>query len=820
MYHVELIGIISLLFYLITLAGKYRGFISSNAHKSFWNIILLLTFLLTATAGIFLALQNNYKWDIKGVEKLITWHVEFGIGMSFTAIFHLSWHLKYFLKLFKTTNKSQDSHPLTTVSAQLHGDPAILLFLLGFITIIVQIVFLKEIMNISGGYELINGLIFALWLILSSLGAALAGQSGDINIRKLVALIPLLALLPFILLILLYSIFLTPGETPSMGVTSLISLLALAPFTAVSGYLFIKLTATGWNKSGLTPGKSYSIETIGGIVAGLISTLAGGYLLNNYQLLLTGILITIPIACNNLWPDNKIVKPVVIPLTILLVVMSLAFNPDRYIRSLLFRDIKITSSNDSKFGNISTGVYSGEETLYYNHKIIRYANNQIEREENIHYALSQHPDPASVMIISGGLQNHIGEIAKYRSVKEVTYIERDSELLDNELLSDSLYPNISLNIVNDDPYAYIRECNRTFDVIILLIPVPDNFVSNRYFTLDFFSLIKKILEVNGIFALQAPGTNSYISMNEMRSLSTTYNDLGNFFMNIIPIRGEKLYLLASNSPLGFDIASKINDRNIDNSYVNSDYLSETIIRFNSETIIAGIDSLCSGNMLNHPVSVFHNQLYSLSKSGSNRYLIIPVILVLLALPFLKMSKNNRLIYASSMNLAGTEILALLLFQSTIGEIYQSTGLFLAVIMGGLAFGSSGMAKIKKLTPELATVLLVVSSILYGTLTPVLIKTGSQPLIYFITLILIFIPGYITGYIYMVLTTTERPGKTASGIYSSELLGASLGFLAVTGLLVPVIGIKNTFYILAIINFGTYISAKYSGNRRSSKLAKG
>ncbi|MCD4769330.1 MAG: hypothetical protein K8R35_04105, partial [Bacteroidales bacterium] len=110
-----------------------------------------------------------------------------------------------------------------------------------------------------------------------------------------------------------------------------------------------------------------------------------------------------------------------------------------------------------------------------------------------------------------------------------------------------------------------------------------------------------------------------------------------------------------------------------------------------------------------------------------------------------------------------------------------------------------------------------SSILYGILTPVLIRTGSQPLIYFITLSLIFIPGYITGYIYMVFTSTDKPGKTASGIYSSELIGASLGFLAVTGLLIPIIGINNTFYILAFINLGTYISTKYSGNRRSSKL---
>ncbi|MEE4214436.1 MAG: hypothetical protein V2I34_05180, partial [Bacteroidales bacterium] len=80
MYHVIITGLISLILYLLTLAGSRSGIITRRDHMAFWNIILFLTFVIVAGAGIFLALQSNYQWNIAGVEKILQWHVNFGVA--------------------------------------------------------------------------------------------------------------------------------------------------------------------------------------------------------------------------------------------------------------------------------------------------------------------------------------------------------------------------------------------------------------------------------------------------------------------------------------------------------------------------------------------------------------------------------------------------------------------------------------------------------------------------------------------------------------------------------------------------------------------
>jgi hypothetical protein len=47
----------------------------------------------------------NYNLLFDWVRPLLYWHVEFGIGMACISIFHILWHLKYFLNLFKTAKK-------------------------------------------------------------------------------------------------------------------------------------------------------------------------------------------------------------------------------------------------------------------------------------------------------------------------------------------------------------------------------------------------------------------------------------------------------------------------------------------------------------------------------------------------------------------------------------------------------------------------------------------------------------------------------------------------------------------------------------------
>ena len=86
-------------FYLITFTLSRKKIIRITGHRKFWNLSLLLTFLLSGLSGILLIIQIN-----SGVHvpfNLLYWHVETGIAMFIISLFHISWHWKYFAKVLK-----------------------------------------------------------------------------------------------------------------------------------------------------------------------------------------------------------------------------------------------------------------------------------------------------------------------------------------------------------------------------------------------------------------------------------------------------------------------------------------------------------------------------------------------------------------------------------------------------------------------------------------------------------------------------------------------------------------------------------------------
>ncbi len=107
-YDLILISLITILFYFFTLIlFKFKRF-KKSTHRKIWNVILLITFLVSCLFGFFLVIQINYNIVIKWFSTILYWHVQVGISMTIISIFHIWWHLKYFKNIFKN-NKSIDN---------------------------------------------------------------------------------------------------------------------------------------------------------------------------------------------------------------------------------------------------------------------------------------------------------------------------------------------------------------------------------------------------------------------------------------------------------------------------------------------------------------------------------------------------------------------------------------------------------------------------------------------------------------------------------------------------------------------------------------
>lgn len=795
MYHVAGTGLTALILYLLSYFFYRQTFYSVQVHRKIWNALLALTFLVTCIAGIFLALQITYKWNIPVVKSVLKWHVEFGIGLAATGIVHFLWHFSYFTKIFgKKGNTAQHYEDIPYVNA----DIGISLFITGFISSAVQLLFLKEIMNISGGYELIAGTFLASWLIGSAAGSAAARHSPLSDIRKIILFFNLSPVVSLSLLLILSRLFLKPGETPSFLSGIVFTLLVLIPFCFISGFTFVKLISLGKKSGKYIPGKSFSIETCGGIAAGITVSLLGSGQINTYAAILLILLLGISYAVLTFYIKRDGLKLVFRISILFLCAGVIIFSPDRLFRKLLLRGINVTESKDTPYGNITKGVYGGEESIYYDHRLLKYNDDAAEREEDIHYAMLQSVRPQNVLIISGSIRSHLQEILKY-PVKKIVYVERDPELA-GQKIPPEMRSEADIVVENDDAFTYIKRTGEKFDVVIIMLPPPSSLSLNRFYTYEFFTTVKKKMNMHGIFAC-SPGINpDYFNREAVRYYSSVYNTLRAVFRNVIPVSGNKLYYIASDDTVMASVCKLVSDKNIKNLYVGSDYLSDDLISSKTEEVTNLFDRSAKLNRAGLPVACFYYQSFNLTKNISEKIPVIILLLLLFALPVFFVKRHNMIMYFSAMSLSAYEIILLLVLQVVLGNMYQITGLITGGLMAGLAIGSgSGFFRRRKRPVIQGSILLIMIYIISGFTAAAIMSTGMHKALVIIVLIICgFLPAMMTGNIFRNLTISGSVYADPSTVYSTDLSGSALGFILFSGLVVPLIGITYSIAVLPLL----------------------
>ncbi len=796
MYHVISTISTAILLYLISYLFYKIGYYSLQFHRKLWNLILAAAFIMTAFAGIFIALQINYKWNVPFIKALLKWHVEFGIGLAITGIFHFIWHLNYYGKYFCRPVKVPVAPALNNLSLKTVKNT---LFLLGFVSSSVQFLLLKEIMNITGGFELISGSFLGSWLIGSAIGASLAGKSELNDIRKINLIFAFSPVVSILLMLFFSRVLLSPGETPSFLTSLIFTFIVLVPFCIVSGFTFTKLIIYAGNENKLIPGKSFSIETIGGITAGIFVSILTAGPFDTYKLLLLIILISAGFIITTFHVFGRKSGIYFRILVILAAMAVLISNPDVLFRRILLPAIDVHSSQDTPYGNITTGNYKGEESIYYNQKLVSYNYDTSEREEDVHYAMLQSDSPQKVIIISGSLKSHLPELLKY-PVKSIKYIERDPALTRMEQTADKNYPGL-LTIINEDAYRYIRSVVETVDVIILLVPPPSTLLLNRYYTTEFFGDVKKRLKPGGVFMCSPGPGDNYYNKESMSLYSSVYNSLSSVFKNVKPVGGNKLYLIASDYPVSLTFCELAARKNIKNIYVSSDYLEDDLTEKKSIEISSMIDINARQNTSAFPIACIHAQEYQFSKNLGEKWPSIIIAFLVFVLPVLFIRRRNLVMYFSASALAGFEIIMLLVLQLIIGNMYQLTGLIIAAMMAGLAAGAGiNFPSTSAFSIRMKALYTIIFYIIFALAFNYLIEVKSGILSMAVIMISGFVPAFFTGTIFRELTSGKEGLTISPEIYSADLAGSAFGFIFTSGIMIPVFGIRISVFLLSALVF--------------------
>ena len=807
-YHIIPIGILLIIFYILSLLAVRLQLLPLSSHRKFWNTLLAVTFFFTAIMGLTLALKINYKWNAAWFDRLLQWHVDVGTGMVFTAIFHFSWHFGYYRKLFQRVDHKA---PVSTWSHDigLTKDQTRLFFiLLGATSIIIQLVLIREFLKSLHGNELIIGLMLSVWMVLTASGAW-AGSSylKKLSKKSILWLLLILTLLPLLIylvnLLMIRFIFL-PGYEPGLFESLIIVVLQLLPVTLISGMLFGYVVRS--NKSNFPLSAFYMFDSLGSLAGGV---LFGGILVFFFenlqvltiQFLIAGLIILFILKL----PCTKIVKTFIVGISIMAALFVLFPKGKNLIESIRYKNEQVLEYQDTPYSNLTYTLKEDQVTAYSNSTPFLSSYDLVIAEESVHYIALQHHDPRHFLIISGGLYGTIDEILKYNP-ERIDYCESDPNIVRLNKKYFDIPEDNALNIIYKDGRNWLQSNNDPYDVILSLPGEPYTLGLNRYYTTEYFRLAKRNLLETGILGLKLVPSGYYISEESLKLNSIIYHSLKSVFKYVLIIPGASNYFIASDQTLSIDIPELYSGFSFNNSYVNPDYLDRLQMEYESNLLLEEIDKTSTEINSDLLPRVFYVSIANwLSRSGGNLK-TAGIAGILLFLVMLLFFKNITIgVYVGGFTGAGIQILLIMALQSFYGLAYFATPLMVTMFMAGIVFGVASCKRLwKGHSISKFTALLWIMALFSGG-TMVLLK---QPNVFAERLIglpalfiLNMIPGIITGFLYaMAVNLSGETGSSIAGkLFGADLVGAALGTFITSLLILPVFGVIYTLILFSGLN---------------------
>lgn len=815
--------IITLLVYAITRIFALWNIIDFNWHRKFWNYLLLIFFLISGLLGLLSVIKVNYKLEITNYDSYLQWHVSSGIAMVLIAFFHLSWHLKYYFSTKKKTLKERTTTPEIKDVKDSHYN--VLLFLLGMVAIISQVIFIREFISVLSGNELVVGIVMAVWMLITGWGALHARNRNftGFSVIRGITMLAALTIFPMLLIALLYllkNLLFPPGTLVNISYSIIAAIILLFPVCFLSGYLFTVFSAiySETKKTNLI-GKAYSIESIGSLFGGILFSIILGRFFDSFQAFAISFAAILITGGWLLRKKNQRTSLAFILLGILLPVLIFVFNPDKFIKEISFPNQEIISSKSTRYGNLVITQQAGQFNVYENNNLQFYTENLIANEEAVHFAMVQHENPKRVLLISGGIAGMLKEIMKY-NVEKISYIESNPEIF--KILknyTETLPDPGKVEIIKKDIRSFIARTKDQYDVILLNLPPPSSLGLNRFYTKEFFHLLKKHCNNKSVIVTSLPSTVNYAEENALDVNSSLWKTLGLFFENRQLVTGEKNYFLASDMPLSTKITEKISENNISTEYVNQYFIDDLLLMNRSESITAEFTDEVSVNSDFYPYMFVKQISHWLSFFGINYKLLIIIPAVLFLLLFVRTNRITAGLYTGGFTAASLEVTLLLAYQIYFGSIYLTTALFFAVFMAGLAFGSS--IKFNKKFPVMKSYYrLQFGLAAFALVLPFLIQikgglATSWFLMHLLFFALIFFLATGIGFEFLLASKLRKSSYSEiSGInYSTDLAGSAFGAFLTALILLPVFGLVKTCLFVAVLNiFSGFLaySARKSG----------
>ncbi len=688
---------------------------------------------------------------------------------------------------------------------------SISLFTLGMVAMSVQIIFIRELLGVFEGNELIIGLCMGSWMLLTAAGAFLAGLIKPVKLRRNITstLLFICGVTPMAMVLAFPDIvtaLVTPGASPGFIPIMTITGLTLAPFCLLSGFLFPLLSEDLASGPVINPApKAYALDAAGSIAGGIIFSLAWVPSFDTYQsIILLALVCTAAAVASSVDEGRPRIAFIMAGIATASVLAFVATGSGGKATGRLFPGQQVIRSLNTPYGKLTLTRTDGQLNLYDNHAPVALEGDLVRNEESVHYAMLLHPNPTRVLMISGGLHGALAEALKYQGVR-VDYLEFNPWSF--RLVSEFYAPpdDERIKIIRRDPLLFIRDEGPSYDVILLNTPDPENIAGNRFYSVEFIGMIKNRLADGGIVCLSVPAAGPYMSEPSRILHSSLMTTLSARFDHVRIIPGQRDYFIASEKPYRDGFMKSIDGKGIDNEYVNKGYISDEIIAERSRKIMENLIPDAEVNSFLKPV--IYNQSVHLwaSRSGID-FRILPAIIAAIFLIFLIFARPVNLgLFTGGFTVSSLEFILIVWLQAFYGNAYRMTGLIFSAFMAGMAAGSyfmpffikkTGISSFLKIQAGIGSLVLI-----FGALVLVIPYHAAPSLIVALTLLLAAVAGLFMGIQFAAGVQLRRSSirKSAGEAFSSDLLGSAIGVVILSVFLLPIAGLIGSFALLFVVN---------------------
>jgi len=736
----------------------------------------------------------------------------------------------------------------------------IALLILGFSGIVAQTLLLREILVLFSGNELTLGLIIGSWIVSEALGALLGGilaekRTPDAGIYTYATLLFSAAFPATIYLTRVFKPLAgIPVETAvSVATVLYASFVLLLPTAFLHGFLFsVACSLYGRLVSGESSpaGTVYFYETLGTIAGGL----ALAYLLipnlQAFQVafwlaLLNGCVCFVLLIRSGIrWkaPLASIVLIVAVGLPGALLISGADSLHTGSIKQL-FPVGSLVHYENSLYQNIAV-VRAGDQYVFFTDGLPAVTTpvpDVASVEEFVHFSLSAHPSARRILFLGGGAGGAINEALKYGSVRQIDYVELDPALLaaiarfETPLTRSELSdPRVHIHYV--DARRFVRESSNRYDVILLGYSAPSTLQKNRLLTQEFFTIARRALTENGIFAFHLPGSLTYYSP-ELKALNASVLQSSRLvFTHQYLVPGETNIVLSSPAAAIAHITpallyETLQAAGIETKLITRAHLTERLHQRKRDWLTMALsDVSASPNRDFLPAAVFYQIAYEnlmlapflKPVFAAASHLSLPAVTLVVVLFWFVLLVGGRksaragLSFAiATTGFAGMVIELVLLFgfQVLYGYVFQEIAILLTAFMTGIAAGSFCITRVRRMQSQfhlfisleagLTLFILVLAGVFFFLDTTAPAHPAALHLLF---LLFLFCSGVFTGMEFPLATRifqgTRTMERSVGVLYALDLAGGWIGGLVTGFLLFPVLGLFSTCVVVALLKAGS------------------